>query len=256
VNIVETGKRIMIGTGAQAVLWLLVVLSVFSIAMILERSWAFIRRSGNVDSLRKSVVDALARGGFERAQLAVGPSRHPAAAVARRALSLARNNVLPTPKQAEDAMDAEMVAQKSQLEAGLGLLATLGNNAPFIGLFGTVVGIVGAFDALGHAGGALAGGAAAAGNATQVMSAIGEALVATAVGIGVAIPAVASFNFFSRRTKAALAGAEILQKEILAYLEAREPSVVVDFSSPPSCSEVVRTTSHGGGASLPRARGV
>src|SRR5207302_3888660 len=106
-------------------------------------------------------------------------------------------------------------------ESGLGLLATLGSNAPFIGLFGTVVGIVGAFDALSH-------GASNAQGSLQVMSAIGEALVATAVGIGVAIPAVASFNYFSRSTKKMLAGAEVLSKEILAYLQARAPSAIVE----------------------------
>jgi biopolymer transport protein ExbB len=130
-----------------------------------------------------------------------------------------------------------MVAQKQILESGLGILATLGNNAPFVGLFGTVVGIVGAFDALGQ-------GASASG-ATMVMSAIGEALVATAVGIGVAIPAVAAFNFFSRRTKSALAGAEILQKEILAHLEGQTPTVVA-LREPAPGDSGIRMSSPGG----------
>jgi biopolymer transport protein ExbB len=64
------------------------------------------------------------------------------------------------------------------------------------------------------------------------MSSIGEALVATAVGIAVAIPAVASFNYFSRATKRVMAGAEILSKELLAYLESREPSVAVEIPGP------------------------
>lgn len=225
VNLVETGKRIMVGTGASAVLWLLIALSVVSFAMILERAWAFARRSGNVEKLRASLLEALRTGGFDRAQAVLSGSRHPAAIVALRGLGLKRGGSLPTPKQAQEAMEAEMVAQKGILESGLGVLATLGNNAPFVGLFGTVVGIVGAFDALGHA-------ATAAGGANQVMSAIGEALVATAVGIAVAIPAVAAFNYFSRATKKVLAGAEILSKELLAYLEGREPSVMVEIPAP------------------------
>ena len=206
----------MVGTGAQAVLWLLIALSVVSFAMILERAVAFARRRGDVDRLRDALTKALAAGGLPGAREALAGSAHPAARVALRGLTVA-GGALPTAKQAEEAMDAEILAQKSALEAGLGLLATLGSNAPFIGLFGTVVGIVGAFDALGQGStAALAGGGASGANA--VMSAIGEALVATAVGIGVAIPAVASFNYFSRATKRALAGAEMLSKEILAHL--------------------------------------
>ncbi len=220
-NIVEAGKRIMVGTGASAVLWVLIALSVLSVAMIVERAIAFLRRGGNVDTLRSTLVNALQSGGFERAMQAMSTSKHPAAIVAMRGLGLKRGAALPTAREAQEAMEAEMVAQKTVLESGLGLLATLGSNAPFVGLFGTVVGIVGAFDALSH-------GTAAAQGSLQVMSAIGEALVATAVGIGVAIPAVASFNWFSRASKKRLAGAEILSKEILAYLESREPSVVVE----------------------------
>jgi biopolymer transport protein ExbB len=225
VNLVETGKRIMVGTGASAVLWLLVVLSIVSLGIILERAWIFVRRRGNVGKLRAELLDALGSGGFRRAHEAMSGSLHPAALVALRGLSLERGGVFPAPKQAEEAMEAEMIAQKGELEAGIGILATLGNNAPFVGLFGTVVGIVGAFDALGHgatsqlaAGAATSGGPAAS---LAVMSSIGEALVATAVGIGVAIPAVAAFNYFSRSTKKAMAGAEILMKEIVAYLEGR-----------------------------------
>jgi biopolymer transport protein ExbB/TolQ len=233
VNLVETGKRIMVGTGASAVLWLLIALSVVSIAMILERTWAFLRRQDDIGRLRAELLRALDHGGFEAASEALARSRHPAAVIARRGLGLRRGAALPTPRQAQEAMEAEMIAQKNLLESGLGVLATLGNNAPFVGLFGTVVGIVGAFDALGHGATAqLAADGAATGGASAVMSAIGEALVATAVGIGVAIPAVAAFNTFSRSSKKMLAGAEILSKEILAYLEAREAHGAVEVPAP------------------------
>jgi biopolymer transport protein ExbB len=220
VNLVESGKRIMVSIGGQAVLVLLLALSVFSIAIICERAVAYLRRGGDANALRAALVLALERGGLEAAADAMRGSRHPAAKVALRALALARGGAPPSPEQAEDAMNAELMAQKTELEAGLGVLATLGANAPFIGLFGTVVGIVGAFDALGHGASAAAGGAAAAQGSMQVMAAIGEALVATAVGIGVAIPAVAAFNAFSRASRRKLAGAEILQREVLAHLHA------------------------------------
>ncbi|MDV2467451.1 MotA/TolQ/ExbB proton channel family protein [Acinetobacter chinensis] len=77
-------------------------------------------------------------------------------------------------------------------EKGLALLASIGNSAPFIGLFGTVFGIIGALSAI-----------AASGSASMdvVAGPIGAALVATGIGIAVAVPAVLAYNFFIRKTK-------------------------------------------------------
>jgi len=100
VNLVETGKRIMVGTGAQAVLWLLIALSILSVAMILERAIAFLRRRGNADKLRSSLTHALRTGGFARVRQVMEGSRHPAAVVSARGLALDRDGVLPTPKEA------------------------------------------------------------------------------------------------------------------------------------------------------------
>jgi biopolymer transport protein ExbB len=96
-------------------------------------------------------------------------------------------------------------------------LGTVGNNAPFLGLLGTVIGVIGAFDALGKP---QAGGAAAALAPERVMGTIAEALVATAVGLVVAIPAVAVFNYFQGRVTSALADAETLGHVLLAHLRA------------------------------------
>ncbi len=215
-NIVDSTKNLMIGTGAQAVLWLLFGLSAASLGLIFERAVAFRLRRGSVPRLRLALLEGLRAGGLEGARERLGRSRHPAARVALRGLSV-RDDAPPLPKEAEEAMGAELVAQRDELDAGLGALATLGSNAPFVGLFGTVVGIVGAFDALGRGPQGGAGGGAGA-----VMASVGEALVATAVGIGVAIPAVVAYNYFSRRSKSALAGAEILARELLSYLEGGE----------------------------------
>ena len=103
-------------------------------------------------------------------------------------------------------------------------MGTVGNNAPFIGLFGTVIGVIGAFEALGHVASGDSGGAGAAAQvgsqaASQaVMASIAEALVATAVGILVALPAVAAFNYFQRRMASLLAATEGLLNLVLAYL--------------------------------------
>ena len=113
--------------------------------------------------------------------------------------------------------------QRMKLEKRLAYLGTLGNNAPFIGLFGTVIGVVGAFDALGKAAEKpLAQAASQAMAPQQVMSSIAEALVATAVGLAVAIPAVAANNVFQRMIKSTLANTEALSRVLLSHLHGEE----------------------------------
>jgi biopolymer transport protein ExbB len=104
-----------------------------------------------------------------------------------------------------------MASAKSRLrldmERNLGVLGTLGNNAPFIGLFGTVLGIIKAFADLSRN---------QAGGAGAVMSGISEALVATAVGLMVAIPAVIAFNFFQGRVRKTLGRVDAMAHLVLA----------------------------------------
>jgi biopolymer transport protein ExbB len=108
-------------------------------------------------------------------------------------------------------MAAEAQVQRLRSERNLAFLGTLGNNAPFIGLLGTVIGIIGAFKQLDASGGQLT---------TGLMAAIGEALVATAVGILVALPAVAAYNAFQRAIAVRLSGGDLLGRELLAHLHA------------------------------------
>lgn len=88
------------------------------------------------------------------------------------------------------ALIAHVKEEKIKLEKGLAVLATLGANAPFIGLFGTVLGIIRSFAYLGSQSGSAA-----------VMSGVSQALYATAMGLFVAIPAVISFNIFTKKIK-------------------------------------------------------
>jgi biopolymer transport protein ExbB len=120
---------------------------------------------------------------------------------------------------ADQAMQGAAALQRIKLERRLAFLGTLGNNAPFIGLFGTVIGVVRAFEELGKQSQTQAVTEAAQGMAPQaVMAAIAEALVATAVGLAVAIPAVVMYNTFQRRIKAILANTEALTRVLLAHL--------------------------------------
>ncbi len=119
-----------------------------------------------------------------------------------------------------------MLSQKAQeklrLERNLAILGTLGNNTPFIGLFGTVLGIIKASHDLTAS---QAGGGAAA---TAVMSGVFEALVATAVGLLVAIPAVVGYNFFQRRVRATVANIDSLAHLVLAQLRGEESAGAKD----------------------------
>jgi biopolymer transport protein ExbB len=108
------------------------------------------------------------------------------------------------------AMQGAKAREKLRLERNLAFLGTLGANAPFIGLFGTVLGIIKAFHDLA---GSQSGGPAI------VMAGISEALVATAVGLLVAIPAVVAFNYFNRRVRAKMSEVDWIAQ--LALIELR-----------------------------------
>jgi biopolymer transport protein ExbB len=86
----------------------------------------------------------------------------------------------------------QMQKERGALESGLAILATIGSISPFVGLFGTVWGIMGALTSISKSGSA---------SLDVVAGPIGEALIATAVGIAVAVPAVIGYNFFIRRNK-------------------------------------------------------
>jgi biopolymer transport protein ExbB/TolQ len=105
----------------------------------------------------------------------------------------------------------EVREQKLRLEKGLSILATLGANSPFVGLLGTVLGIIRAFSFLGSQTGQAA-----------VISGVSQALVATAVGLVVAIPAVTAYNYFSKKLRDLVAQAEIL-KDYALSLEENSP---------------------------------
>ena len=95
-------------------------------------------------------------------------------------------------------------------------LGTLGNNAPFIGLFGTVLGVIRAFsDLAAHPGAAGAG---------TVMAGIADALIATAVGLFVALPAVVMFNLYQRWLRRTTQRAAVLGHAVVAFLKAAPPS--------------------------------
>ena len=202
-------KSWMAQLGAAPIMFLMLALSVVSIAVILERAFTFARRREDPASLARDLRAYLMEDDLEGARARMDSSSSPEAAVLAAGLAHASRG----PAAAEQAMAGATTSERLLLEERLAFLGTLGNNAPFIGLLGTVIGVVMAFDRLGEA-----GGAGRATVPTEVMSSIAEALVATALGLAVAIPAVVGFNYFQRRIKVFVGNADALGRELLAHL--------------------------------------
>jgi biopolymer transport protein ExbB len=158
------------------------------------------------------MLAALRASGATAALKALGDVRSLDAAVARACLE----HVAQGPAAMEEHVAAVVESQRIRYERGLAFLGTLGSNAPFIGLFGTVLGIVRAFHDLARSNAAL--------GTQAVMAGIAEALVATAVGLLVALPAVATYNVLMRHVETALASAGTLGHRILAHVKAERPA--------------------------------
>jgi biopolymer transport protein ExbB len=205
----------MVGLGTGWVLALMLVLSIVSLAIMLERAWLYWSLRDDIDDLMREFGRLLRGGDLDGARRRLEASRSAEAAVVVAGLVEADRGV----QAAEEAMEGASALQRVKLERRLAFLGTLGNNAPFIGLLGTVIGIVAAFDELSKV------KMAAASGSTQlapeaVMGRISEALVATAIGILIAIPAVAAYNAFQRVVRGTLANTEALGHMLLAHLKA------------------------------------
>jgi biopolymer transport protein ExbB len=192
--------------GATWVLWLLIILSVVSVAIMIERAIYFSTHSiGDVEPLAAK----LASGDLEGAVRQVADKHGLEAEVVREGVKAAFRG----PEAVEELVQSVIAAQRLRYERFLSFLGTLGNNAPFIGLFGTVIGILGAFAQLAK------GGKGLAGDSTALMGEISEALVATAVGLLVALPAVAIYNVFARWLKTIAARGEVLGHALASHLK-------------------------------------
>ena len=193
--------------GSEWILWLLVGLSLISVAVMIERIIFYQSMRRRDTDLLRSLHSALADNDLTRAQALVKNSTAPGGRIA--------TQMLETSSRGHGSMAAIMAAlrpgEKLRLERNLNFLGTVGANAPFIGLLGTVLGIIETFRAIERTG--VIGSAE---YSNQVMAGIYEALVATAVGLIVAIPAVIAYNFFQRRVKALLGEADALTNMVLA----------------------------------------
>jgi biopolymer transport protein ExbB len=192
------------GVAATGVLFLLVGLSVVQVAIVVERAITFFQSRSTQRRLNAltATVDA---GLFEEAADALDDPRSLAESVLAAGLLRAGDGA----DAVAEVVRARTAEGKLALERRLPFLATLGNNAPFIGLLGTVLGIIHAFANLSMAGGQVS---------AEVMSGISEALIATGVGLLVALPAVIAFNWFQRIIKNRVVATESLCGALIAAL--------------------------------------
>lgn len=191
---------------SEWVLWLLLGLSLLSVAVMVERWFFYRRRKLDFESVKDEFGKALDKGDFDAA-----------------AKVLARYDTLETnvtlaglrgydkgPESVEDLITGAMTRGKVEYERRLSILATLASNAPYIGLFGTVLGIVRSFKEMSKD---------IANASAGVMAGIAEALVATAVGLLVAIPAVVAYNVFKGMVKDSVTNTEGLTRVLMAELK-------------------------------------
>ncbi len=195
--------------GATWVMWLLIFLSIIGVAIIFERVYYFFSTRDDVRKLQEDLRLLLAKNDLNGVRERLASSNSFQAKIVYSGVEVAEDG----PEAAAERIAGATSVARTQMERNLGFLGTVGNNAPFVGLLGTVIGVIRAFHALDESAGKVTSG---------LMAEVGEALVATAIGLLVALPAVAFFNFFQRLIRYRLTWADALGRDLLAYLHGVE----------------------------------
>ena len=189
-------------SGGDWVIWLLLAASVWVVAVAVERGIVLRRERKAFDVLHLALEKLLNAGDVAKAAEMVRGRDGAAARILAAGLSQTVS-----PETMEERMSFARLFEKRALDRHLLVLGTLGNNAPFIGLFGTVLGVIKAFRDL---------ATAASAGPEVVMSGLSQALIATAVGLLVAIPSVIGYNLFQKWVSDLLAETDALAKLLTA----------------------------------------
>lgn len=228
--------------GSAWVMYVLLALSVASIAVMVERWWFFRKRGTGGEELCDALCNLLEQGDRTEAEGLLRRHDSIEAEVLLASLRFAQGG----PDALQTGIDGEMTKRRRELESGMTLLGTLGNNAPFVGLLGTVIGVIVAFADLAEGSSKI--------QMDKVMGGIAEALIATAVGLFVAIPAVVAYNFYQKKITDIDDNISSIAKRLSALLaavgtfEAAPESGVVDAMN--AATEMVQDV----GRSSPSAR--
>ena len=189
---------IAMGPIVKGVVFVMLGMSIYSIWVMIERFILFTKAKNQSLKLIGALSNVLTRSAYQEAIDVTKKYKksHLAKVIAAGLLEFEAGrrdsrNVDPevTVEAARQGMDRTAMITVAELKENLGVLATVGATAPFVGLLGTVVGIINAFEGMAKSGGGIA----------SVSAGIAEALVATAFGLFVAIPAVWAYNYFQGR---------------------------------------------------------
>jgi biopolymer transport protein ExbB len=191
---------------------MMILASVLIVALALER-WINVIRAGRaVRRLDDKVIEAARKGNFEEARRLCDTVGSPSRDVFTAGLDRALGRVKGQPRMA---MQREQKRAVASLKAGIWMLGTAGALMPFVGLLGTVLGVMGSFQAIGSAG---------TGGFAVVSAGISEALIATAAGIFVALEAIIFFNYLQNAIGGVARDMSLLVDELNELLESREAS--------------------------------
>jgi biopolymer transport protein ExbB/TolQ len=184
-------------------MYILLFCSVLSITIFLERIVYYRKRSKikRVDFMEK-IGGVLKKGDIEEAMEICKETPAPFSNVVYSGLKLYKHQE----KEISNAMEREVIVETTKLERYISIVGTIGNTAVYIGLFGTVLGIIRAFHDIAIAG---------AGGMSIVIGGVAEALVCTATGLFVAIPAVIVFNYFTRKVEHFMNEMELCASEFI-----------------------------------------
>jgi len=188
-------------------MWVLFITSVVGLTFVVERWWYYYKRRMDIPSFMHALKTKLSKGLFQEAlHLCQEKEKCPVPTILKEGFA---NHDLPK-VELDDLMTSAISKEGIKLENHLGILGTIGNIAPLIGLFGTITGIIRAFHDIAITG---------SGGSSVVAMGVAEALVTTATGILIAVPATIIYNYFVRQVGVMTTYMETARDDFLVMLE-------------------------------------
>jgi biopolymer transport protein ExbB/biopolymer transport protein TolQ len=204
------------GNFAKGIVVVMAIMSIYSLTIMIQKWWGLRKAQAETRKFAPEFSQFLEEDNLTEAiKLAEGYKRSHVARVLGNALAEVKPLIqdgsvtVSDINSAERAVEREMLMTVVELKRGLGVLATVGSTAPFVGLLGTTMGIVNAFTGMASSG---------SGGLSAISAGVAEALITTAFGLLVAIPAVWMYNFFTTKIDNLTAEMTYTSKEMIDYL--------------------------------------
>lgn len=204
-SLIETFTKLA-GLGAEWVMWLMLALAALVVIIAVERLYLFLSTRIDVMKLARGLLRHLDVGEVDQAKALVSRAKSMEERVLGDALSMFHGGA----EAVEEIAQASMIRERQRYEKSLSYFGLVGANAPFVGLLGTVIGVILSFSELGRN---------PKGGLEVVGPGISEALVATAVGLLVAVPSVVLFNWFKGLLKKRVQDTDFLCRLVVAQLK-------------------------------------